>query len=199
MPGWGLVLSLLAGCAAVPTVPHVPADGLPVDVGCSAAPLVPPVDATRDELRVSRAFGVAGHRGEDWSDFGANGRALGAPVHSVAAGVVVFAGSGDRDGYTGWGNVVIMRHRIPRGAARPDQEVESLYGHLESVTVRPGQKVCASQVVGTIGTGGGRYAAHLHFEIRERLGLGVQAGSGALDGWVDPSEWLASHGVSTMP
>ena len=143
------------------------------------------------DLGLTRRFGAEGHRGEDWT----TSSTLGAAVLAIAAGDVVFAGSGDRDGFTGWGNVVIVRHHIPRTWLLADEVIESLYGHLEEVRVRAGDRVESGHVVGTVGTGGGRYAPHLHFEIRERLGLGIQAGSGPLAGWLDPSEWLREHGV----
>lgn len=160
---------------------------------------------------VTQEFGFDDHRGEDWAPSperasapaGAPPRrvpptlALGAPVVAVAGGEVVFAGNADRDGFRGWGNVVIVRHRLARGFPLPDEEVETLYGHLEEVRVSPGARVRAGQAVGTVGTGGGRYAPHLHLEVRERLGLGIQSGSGPLDGWLAPSEWLAGHGALT--
>lgn len=157
---------------------------------------------------VTHGFGFADHRGEDWAPapiaaaVAAPGSepptsSLGAPVVAAADGEVLFAGNGDRDGFRGWGNVVIVRHRLARGFPLPDEDVETLYGHLEEVRVTPGVRVRAGQPIGTVGTGGGRYAPHLHFEVRERLGLGLQAGSGSLDGWLAPSEWLAEHGAIT--
>lgn len=145
-------------------------------------------------LAITRPFGVDGHRGEDWTARGA----LGAEVVAIAAGEVVFAGNGDRDGFTGWGNVVIVRHRVARTLPLLDEEIESLYGHLEEVRVRARDRVETGRVLGTVGTGGGRYAPHLHFEIRERLKLGIQAGSGPLDGWLDPSDWLRDHGATLV-
>ncbi len=156
---------------------------------------------------VTHGFGFADHRGEDWAPAPIAALAasapgavpptssLGAPVVAAADGEVLFAGNGDRDGFRGWGNVVIVRHRLARGFLLPDEDVETLYGHLEEVRVTPGVQVRAGQPIGTVGTGGGRYAPHLHFEVRDRLGLGIQAGSGPLDGWLAPSDWLAEHGA----
>jgi hypothetical protein len=67
--------------------------------------------------------------------------------------------------------VVIVRHVFEeRGEQRI---VDSLYGHLDRILVRYGQQLRRGQVVGTIGTGDGRYEAHLHFEIRKDIRVGL--------------------------
>jgi murein DD-endopeptidase MepM/ murein hydrolase activator NlpD len=107
-----------------------------------------------------------GHFGEDWNGDGKGNTDIGDPVYSTAHGVVVMAGNvGHR-----WGNLVIVRHRFwDRGILR---SVESVYAHCDRIFVRAGQTVKRGQLVGTIGTGNGMYVAHLHFEIRNRLGAG---------------------------
>lgn len=209
----GGLLVTLAGCAGsnqpAPETPHLAKDGAHL---ASSDTVLPPFGPRRWH-EVTHGFGFADHRGEDWVPApvraAASGRSpvpaatvpptssLGTPVVAVADGEVLFAGNGDRDGFRGWGNVVIVRHRLARGFPLPDEDVETLYGHLEEVRVSPGDRVRAGQPIGTVGTGGGRYAPHLHFEVRDRLGLGIQAGSGPLDGWLAPSEWLAGHGAAT--
>jgi hypothetical protein len=53
--------------------------------------------------------------------------------------------------------------------------IDSLYGHLKVRSVQLGQQVTRGQVVGTIGCGPYRmYAAHLHFEIRKDLRVGMR-------------------------
>lgn len=218
----GCLLVTLASCAPwnqpAPETAHLAKEGAHP---ASSDRVVAPFGARRPYL-VTQGFGFADHRGEDWAPapnaVAARPRAgavmptdpvptaavpptssLGAPVVAIADGEVLFAGNADRDGFRGWGNVVIVRHRLARGFPLPDEAVETLYGHLEDIRVSPGTLVRAGQPVGTVGTGGGRYAPHLHFEVRERLGLGIQAGSGSLDGWLAPSEWLAEHGALTAP
>lgn len=39
------------------------------------------------------------------------------------------------------------------------------YAHLEEISVRQGQKITASQTIGTVGTSGGTIAPHLHYEV----------------------------------
>lgn len=195
------VLAAVTRTACTPlTANETATNAAPILREAPALVTAPLAEPGAHDVGLTRQFGMEGHRGEDWTTSGT----LGAAVVAIAAGDVVFAGSGDRDGFTGWGNVVIVRHHIPRTWWLPDEAIESLYGHLEDVRVRAGERVARGRVVGTVGTGGGRYAPHLHFEIRERLGLGIQAGSGPLDGWLDPSEWLREHGVriavtSAMP
>ena len=92
---------------------------------------------------------------------------LGAPVFACANGAVVFA----ENFHHGWGNVVIIRHVYEEGGVR--KFADSLYGHLDQIQTRYGQQVRRGQQIGTIGTGGGLYDAHLHFEIRKDLRVGM--------------------------
>ena len=64
---------------------------------------------------------------------------------------------------TGWGNRVVIRHRLPDG-----QVVYSLYAHLmrRSVLVRKGEAVAAGQPIAKVGRTGRASAPHLHLEIR---------------------------------
>jgi len=84
--------------------------------------------------------------------------------------VVVFS----RDYKRGWGNVVIIRHAYRENNGQINF-VDSLYGHLKVRSVREGQEIARGQLVGTIGRGPYRmYAAHLHFEIRKDLRVGMR-------------------------
>ncbi|MDR0330395.1 MAG: peptidoglycan DD-metalloendopeptidase family protein [Chitinispirillales bacterium] len=60
----------------------------------------------------------------------------------------------DRRGY---GNVVVVRHH---------NGLETVYGHLYKVTVRPNQRLRAAEAVGLGGNTGRSTGAHLHFETR---------------------------------
>ena len=85
-----------------------------------------------------------------------NGVDLAAPkgtsVYAARSGVVRLAGS-DRV----YGNYVIIKH---------DNNTESLYGHLDSYSVKKGQTVEKGAVIGKVGTTGLSTGPHLHFEIR---------------------------------
>ena len=79
---------------------------------------------------------------------------LGAPVTAADAGYVVLAGGGWNSGY---GNYVIVDH---------GNGFTTLYAHLNSVFVKPGETVSRGQQVGTMGNTGNSTGPHLHFEIR---------------------------------
>jgi murein DD-endopeptidase MepM/ murein hydrolase activator NlpD len=115
----------------------------------------------------ARGYRPNGHLGEDWNGKGGGDTDLGDPVYAVGHGAVVYA---QNFGH-GWGNVVIIRHVYEEGGQK--KYVDSLYGHLDQIQTRYGVHVRRGQQIGTIGTGGGLYDAHLHFEIRKELRLGM--------------------------
>jgi murein DD-endopeptidase MepM/ murein hydrolase activator NlpD len=115
----------------------------------------------------ARGFRPNGHLGEDWNGIGGGNTDLGAPIYTVAHGLVVFA----RDVRLGWGNVIVIRHIYFEGSSL--KTVDSLYGHLDRITVREGQQVVRGQQVGTMGSNRGMYPAHLHFEIHKNIEMGV--------------------------
>jgi murein DD-endopeptidase MepM/ murein hydrolase activator NlpD len=79
----------------------------------------------------------------------------------------------------GWGNVVIVRHAyVENGQLKT---VDSMYAHLNQIMVRKGQQVTRGQQVGTIGTNRGMYTAHLHYEIRKNLFIGINRSAFARD------------------
>lgn len=125
--------------------------------------------APLEKMRVTSFFGVmrsvlpTPHKGIDF------GAAKGTPVHATAAGTVVAAGPiAENDG--GYGITVIVDH----GAE------QSLYAHLDSVTVVPGQRLAAGQRIGAVGATGFATGPHLHLEMRR---------NGAI---VDPSSRFAN-------
>ncbi|MBJ7258667.1 MAG: M23 family metallopeptidase [Chthoniobacterales bacterium] len=119
----------------------------------------------------SRGLTVGHHMGDDWNGSGGGNTDLGAPVYGTAHGLVVYA----RDARMGWGKLIIVRHAYWEG--RKWNYVDSLYAHLHQIFVREGQQIRRGQLVGSIGTNRGMYTAHLHFEIRRNLRIGVNQGS----------------------
>jgi len=141
----------------------------------------------------ARGYRPRGHQGEDWNGLGGGNTDLGDPVFSTAHGLVVYA----RDARMGWGNVVIIRHvYLEKGKTLT---VDSLYGHLDRIFVREGQQVSRGQKVGTIGTNHGMYPAHLHFEIRKNLSIGIHASAFRRDysNYYSPSDFILSR--RTLP
>ncbi|MEM7015687.1 MAG: peptidoglycan DD-metalloendopeptidase family protein, partial [Verrucomicrobiota bacterium] len=117
---------------------------------------------------LTRAYRANEHLGDDWNGLGGGNTDLGDLVYAIGDGLVVHS----HDERKGWGNVVIIRH-----AYREDGEVrfiESLYGHLQDRKVEVGDLVKRGDQIGTIGNNNGMYFAHLHFEIRHRLGVGLR-------------------------
>ena len=117
-----------------------------------------------DTMRVTGFFGVVrqmtpqGHSGIDL------GARRGTPVHAAADGIV----SVSEDARLG------KAVRIHHGAG-----VETLYAHLDRVTLTTGIAVTAGQAIGTVGATGLATGPHLHFEVTR---------DGRLQ---DPQQWLA--------
>jgi murein DD-endopeptidase MepM/ murein hydrolase activator NlpD len=128
------------------------------------------------------------HLGDDLNGIGGENSDLGDPIYAVADGVVLLA----REGGPGWGNVVIVLHAIDENGAR--RYVESYYAHCDTILVYAGDEVHRGQRIATVGTGGGRYFAHLHFEMREFITPFIGAGYRKnTDGWLNPSDFIAKH------
>jgi hypothetical protein len=75
----------------------------------------------------------------------------------------------------GWGKTVIIRHAYWENQRW--NYADSFYTHLHQIFVREGQQAKRGQLVGSIGTNRGMYVAHLHFEIRKNLRIGINQGS----------------------
>jgi murein DD-endopeptidase MepM/ murein hydrolase activator NlpD len=137
----------------------------------------------------ARGFRPNGHPGEDWDGSGGGNSDLNDAVNSIGAGVVVFA----RDVHLGWGNVVIVRHNYREDGVV--KTIDALYGHLNTVLVVRGERVARGQQIGSIGTAHGRYAAHLHFEIRKNIEIGINRAAFPCDTscYYDPTKFIVSH------
>lgn len=118
---------------------------------------------------------------------------LGKPVYSPASGVVIFTAD-----LNVWGNVTVIRHDP---LFRPDGPVYySRYGHMQNVRVRAGDRVQRGTQIGEIGTGNGRFVAHLHYDIvRTRI---LETNPGDWPGmnlsrverdYVDPKQFTVDH------
>ena len=101
------------------------------------------------------------HSGQDLNGIGGENTDLGEPVCAAARGLVVFCG----DAGPGWGNVVVLAHRLPGS----ERIVQTLYAHLDSIRASYGEHVARGSRIGTVGTAGGHYLAHLHFEAIDSL------------------------------
>ena len=136
----------------------------------------------------SRGF-LSYHPGEDWNGIGGGNTDLGDPVYSIGNGYVVYA----RDAHMGWGNVVLVRHVFLENGQ--PQTIDSMYAHLDTILVREGQQIPRGLQVGTIGTNHGMYTAHLHFEIRKNLHIGINRSAYPRDliNYYRPGAFIAQH------
>ena len=99
--------------------------------------------------RKTSNYGWRWNRGHHGVDIGLR---TGEPIHAAFSGTVRVAG---RMG--GYGNCIVIRH--PNG-------LETLYGHLSKINVKPLQEVAAGEVIGLGGNTGNSTGPHLHFECR---------------------------------
>ena len=77
----------------------------------------------------------------------------GTPIYATADGTVSSAGWNSG----GYGNLVKIDHG--RG-------IETRYGHLSSIAVRPGQRIKRGDVIARMGSTGRSTGSHLHYEVR---------------------------------
>jgi murein DD-endopeptidase MepM/ murein hydrolase activator NlpD len=76
----------------------------------------------------------------------------GTPVRAAGDGNVADTGMN-----AGYGREIILNH---------GHAVSTLYGHLSSIVVTPGQHVTQGQVIGYVGQSGRATGPHLHYEVR---------------------------------
>lgn len=139
----------------------------------------------------ARGYRPNGHLGEDWNGRGGGNTDLGDPIFSIGHGVVVYSD----DFKSGWGNVVIIRHAYRHTEDGNVYYIDSLYGHLHERMVKLNDKVRRGQKIGTMGTNRGMYWAHLHFEIRKNLSIGMNRSAYAKDfsNYFDPTDFIDDH------
>ncbi len=77
-------------------------------------------------------------------------------VRAAAPGKVVSVGY--TTGFEGYGNIVLVQ---------VTREVVTLYAHLASYKVHPGQEIARGQLLGIAGCTGYCTGVHLHFEVRQ--------------------------------
>lgn len=101
------------------------------------------------QVRVNRGYRPATDRNHDGVDFGGK---RGAPILAAHEGVVIYTGSDFR----GYGKMVLVEY---------DHEWATIYAHLSSIDVKPGQIVTAGTELGGMGRTGRATGVHLHFEL----------------------------------
>lgn len=131
------------------------------------------------------------HFGEDWNGTGGGDSDLGDPIYAIADGVVMFA----YDCRGGWGRCILLRHAYRDPKTGKINYIDSQYAHLLGMSVKTGDFVKRGQQIGTLGSNRGMYPAHLHFEMRHNLQIGMQRESVPRDltNWADPTSFIRAH------
>ena len=120
--------------------------GLPEIIGYFARPII---GGRNSRATQKNPHGLHGFNGIDLAS------SCGFPIMASAGGTVIIARSSGWNG--GYGKYVVISH--PNG-------VQTLYGHMSSVFVSPGQTVAQGFAIGAIGSTGNSTGCHVHFEIR---------------------------------
>ena len=144
----GLSASSGSSTDATPEAPELPDYHLVAGESIVRTPWVLPVRGYRLTGRFGEGGGYWSSGSHTGLDFATD---VGAPIRSVAAGVVV---SSEYDG--AYGNKTVVR--LLNGT-------EVWYCHQDSVSVEAGQPVRAGQLIGTVGATGNTTGPHLHLEI----------------------------------
>ena len=105
-----------------------------------------------------------------------------APIQAFLEGVVMFAGWGAAgSGFGNYGNVV---------AILDAKKHLHCYCHLDSVSVKVGDRVERGQEIGRQGNTGIGTGSHLHYEIRKRYAPSYGWTANAEDRAVEPTQYL---------
>ena len=138
-------------------------------------------------LRLTRPV----HFGEDWNGKRGGDTDLHDPIYACGDGVVTFSA----DVRAGWGRVVLIRHAYRDPGTGKVKYVDSQYAHLRTILVKKGDVVKRGQKIGTMGNNRGMYAAHLHFEIRHNINIGMQRESFSKSdiNWADPTAFIKKY------
>ena len=139
--------------APTETPAAVPAAALPTLRDAASSPrFVCPVDYKYiSRFMTEDTSAYVFHRGDDLC------AAEGAEIYAAADGVVLAA----QEHYS-WGNFVEIDHGTDANGLR----WVTLYAHMKSSIVQPGQRVVAGQVIGYVGATGNTTGNQCHFEIQ---------------------------------
>ena len=121
------------------------------------------------------------HVAEDWVG------KFGSPTYAISNGFVRIVGD---MGY-GWGNCVFVVHKLKINDKYV--YVEAFYAHLDKVKVKEYTLIKRGDEIGTIGTAGGAWKPHLHFEMRSNLEANSHGYENSTDGYLNPTEFISEH------
>jgi hypothetical protein len=135
-----------------------------------------------DSKRITSPFGPRWGAFHDGVDIGAIKPGVeGDNIYAVADGEVVISKVNGGGVTKGYGYYIAIRH----------DGFCTLYGHLQGLMLKVGDKVKAGQVIGKMGNTGTSTAAHLHFRLIEgNTVLFNQDSSGKTRGSINPEPFL---------
>ncbi len=122
-----------------------------------------PAPGDHNGFSLSRGVNLGRH-GDRHEGLDLANRMQGAEVRAVAPGLVICTRNDRR---SGWGNMVVLAHRLPGGDI-----LFSLFAHMlpGSIRVEEGQIVALGQPLGKVGRTGHATGPHLHLEFRSLTG-----------------------------
>ncbi len=140
-----------------------------------------------------RRTGPTSHEG---IDVGMN---LGKPLLAIADGTVFRAGPNGRSGApnitipamsngntvsstAGYGCAISVKHTLKNNAGK-DTTFYVVYGHVEDMIKKAGEKVKKGEVIATCGSRGGSTGPHLHMEVRMNQYSGAKEDPFYIFGW----------------
>ncbi|HYG91052.1 MAG TPA: M23 family metallopeptidase [Azospirillum sp.] len=198
---WRTILAALALGAAGPALAGPPSLDIPIDCAMGERCFIQNyMDHESGPGRRDYACGrlsYDGHTGTDFRLPDLPAMEKGVPVVAAAPGVVRAVRDGVPDAdmrevdpetirNQGLGNAVILDH---------GDGWQTSYGHMrrDSVTVKPGMRVAAGQVLGMVGLSGRTMFPHVHFEVRQNnKPVDPFVGSSTVDGCDAPRHPLWS-------
>ncbi len=145
----GLTLSIIAAAAvafaqaALAVAPKPPEEALP------ETPVEGRITSEFGSIRVISGESTPPHNGVDVK------APRGTAVRAAGDGKVIDATKRYK-GQTAWGNVVVIDH---------GHGLITRYAHLDSYTVKKGDRVAAGEAIGAVGSTGKATGPHLHFEV----------------------------------
>ncbi len=135
-----------------------------------------PIDGILTQKYGNTGFTALGYNFHNGIDIAAP---AGAPIYSAAEGEVMYTDQSDAS----FGNWAAIKHNISTKTG--SSQIITLYAHMQTIKVKPGQKVLQGDLVGYEGNSGNttkklygpHRGYHLHFGVYDAEGFGVNKGA----------------------
>ncbi len=144
-----------------------------------------------DAVGYHKARGLTpnGHLGEDWDGDGGGNTDLGDPIYVIGHGIVVLARDMRWAGATSSSCATPTASRRKAARSRRSTAFTATWTRSSS---SEGEQVTRGQQIATMGTAHGLYDAHLHFEIRKNITVGMYRSAFPRDftTYYDPTQFV---------